>query len=306
MVIIPLNDLLEGASMRRNAEVFLGGLGFPEDPRWHEGMLWFSDMDTRQVMKSDLEGNAEIVVLVEGIPSGLGWLPDGRLMVVSMRDRKLMRLDPSGLVEVADLWNLSSFHCNDMVVDQKGNAYIGNFGFDFEGLKPFAPGEIIYVPYKGTPRVVAYGLAFPNGMAITSDGKTLVVSETLGERVTAFDIESDGSLGYRRTWAALEKMTPDGITMDAEDAIWMASPISRGVYRVKEGGEICEKISVSQQAYSCTLGGSDWKTLLIATSRPLRELFVLKDAPLDSSLVTSEGEGRFEKCQVDVRGVGSP
>ena len=213
-------------------------------------------------------GQVTTILPVDGIPSGLGWLPNGNLLVVSMSDRRLLQLEPSGVSEVADLSSLASFRCNDMVVDDLGRAYIGTFGFDFDAMHPFSPGEIILVPPRGSPRVVADGLAFPNGLAITPDKKTLIVSETLGERLTAFEIAADGTLGKRRVWAPLAGMTPDGISLDSEGAVWVASPVSSAVLRVQEGGKIIGKVTVSTQAYACRLGGPDGRTLYITTSYP--------------------------------------
>ncbi len=281
-------------------------LGFPEDPRWYNGKLWFSDMEEKSVMTTDLEGNTTKIVEVGGTPSGLGWSPDGDLMIVSMADRRLLKLVRKELKEVANLWNLASFNCNDMVVNAQGRAYIGNFGFDFESLDPFAPGEIITVSPDGKAEIVADTLAFPNGMVITPDGKTLIVSETLGECLTAFDIKGDGSLTRRRTWAKLEGMTPDGMTLDEEGAVWVASPVSGGVFRVHEGGKISQRVSVSAQAYSCTLGGDDHKTLFIMVSPPLEQLFTLKSIPYFEEAEFQGPSGKIEFCQVSIKGVGSP
>lgn len=287
-------------------KVLIEGLGFPEDPRWHEDHLWFSDMETKAVMRVDLQGNLEKVVEVEGTPSGLGWLPDGDMLVVSMADRKLLRLTDDGLIEVADMWDLASFNCNDMVVDEKGRAYIGNFGFDFEALAPFAPGEIISVSPEGKPKIVADELAFPNGMVIAPDGKTLIVSETFGEKLTAFDIEANGDLSNRRTWATLEKMTPDGIAMDSDGAIWVPSPVSGGVFRVKEGGEIIDNVQLESQAYACRLGGEERTTLFMTTSDPISQLFEIMELPFKVVDTGMEFGGRIEYCSVEVPGAGRP
>jgi sugar lactone lactonase YvrE len=287
-------------------KVLVDGLGFPEDPRWHEGKLWFSDMDARSVMNTDLEGNTAKLVEVQGTPSGLGWTPDGELLVVSMADRRLLKLAGKELEEVANLWDLASFNCNDMVVNNQGRAYIGNFGFDFESLDPFSPGEIIAVSPEGHAEIVADNLAFPNGMVITSDEKTLIVSETLGECLTAFDINQDGSLANRRTWAELEGMTPDGITLDDEGAVWVASPVSGGVFRVHEGGEITQHVTVSPQPYACMLGGADRKTLFIMVSAPLEQLFKLKGIPFDSDAKYRKPSGKIEYCRVGISGAGRP
>lgn len=287
-------------------KILIADLDFPEDPRWHDDCLWFSDMGTKTVLRTDMQGNLENIVYIEGTPSGLGWLPDGSMLIVSMADRRLMKLDNFSLHEAADLSKLASFRCNDMVVDSQGRAYIGSFGFDFEHLKPFVPGEIILVPPRGKPRIVADNLAFPNGMAITPDERVLIVSETLGECLTAFDIQEDGSLVRKRTWAHLEGFTPDGIVMDAQGAIWVASPVSGGVFRVMEGGDILQKINVKTQAYSCALGGLDLKTLLITTSDPLPALFKIKGLPTDALVFSTEKAGKIEAVEVDIPGTGYP
>ena len=292
--------------MEYQTKVLVDGLGFPEDPRWHDGKLWFSDMEARSVMTTDLEGNTTKIVEVQGTPSGLGWSHDGDLMVVSMADRRLLKLVGKELKEVANMRDLASFNCNDMVVNEQGRAYIGNFGFDFEALDPFAPGEIVTVSPDGRAEIAADNLAFPNGMVITPDGKTLIVSETLGECLTAFDINEDGSLANRRTWAKIEGKTPDGITLDTEGAVWVASPVSGGVFRVYEGGEITQRVSVSTQAYACTLGGADRKTLFIMVSPPLEQLFKLKGIPFDSDVEFHGPNGKIEFCQVRIKGAGSP
>jgi sugar lactone lactonase YvrE len=214
-----------------------------------------------------MAGNATTVVTVPNQPSGLGWLPDGRLLVVSMIDRRLMRLDPEGLVEVADLSGLAPFHCNDMVVDAQGRAYIGNFGFDLLKREPPAPTVLIAVEPDGRAHVAADGLMFPNGSVISHDGRDLIVAETWGKRLTAFRIGADGALGERRVWADLPGTSPDGICQDAEGAIWVASPRSKEFLRVREGGEITDRIPSELQAVACTLGGPDGHSLFMVTGR---------------------------------------
>src|SRR5262249_60114287 len=194
--------------MPTSTRVLLDGILFPEGPRWHEGKLWFSDMHAHRVMTVDLAGRAEVVVEVPNQPSGLGWLPDGRLLVVSMIDRRLLRLDPGGLAVAADLSALASFHCNDMVVDDRGRAYVGNFGFDLHAEAPFRPAELVLVPPDGPPRIVADDLAFPNGCVITPDGRTLVVGESGGARLTAVTIPGDGAARRRRVGARLRGARP--------------------------------------------------------------------------------------------------
>lgn len=187
-------------------KVLLDGLMFPECPRWHNGKLWFSDMYARRVMTVDLKGNAELIAEIPGQPAGLGWLPDGRLLVVSMTDRRLLRLDPKGLVQVSDLSKFATYHCNDMVVDARGRAYVGNFGFDYS-RESLVPAAMVLVEPEGRTRIAAENLAFPNGTVITPDGKTLIVAETFAQRLTAFNIKADGSLSHRRVWAEVAEST---------------------------------------------------------------------------------------------------
>lgn len=290
----------------RSTEVILDNLGFPEDPRWHDGSLWFSDMDARVVMRWDPQGTLEQVVRIPGTPSGLGWTPEGKLLVVSMADRLLLEVTPGRSAIRADLSGIASFHCNDMVVDDEGRAYIGTFGFDFAALAPFQPGQILLVMPDGRARVAADSLSFPNGLAITPDKRTLLVGETLGERISAFDILTDGSLTNRRTWAELQGGTPDGISLDAEGALWVASPVSGRVFRMTEGGAILDQVVVGSQAYACRLGGPDRNTLFITTSYPLGSLFHLKGLPTPTSDGVSFVPGRIESVEVDVPGAGFP
>jgi len=281
--------------MTRTTTVLLDGLVFPEGSRWHNGGLWFSDMHAHRVMTVDLNGHADTVVGVPGQPSGLGWLPDGRLLIVSMTDRRLLRLDSAGLAVVADLRSLVSGDCNDMVVDTQGRAYIGNFGFDFFTGQGYAPAEIVMVTADGKARVVADDMAFPNGTVITPDGRTLIVGETWGARLTAFDIEPDGTLTRRRVWAQLDNAVPDGICLDAEGAIWVASPVSAEVLRVREGGEVTDRIPMSTQAFACMLGGPDRCTL-----------FVLTAVTPHPEEARAHATGRIEVVEVDVPGAGLP
>ena len=281
--------------MSLKTAVLLGGLIFPEGPRWHAGKLWFSDMQSLRVMTVDAAGKSEIIIEVKGAPSGLGWLPDGRLQVVSMLDRRLLRLDGNGLVEVADLNHLASFHCNDMVMDRQGRAYIGNFGFDYAANAPVKPAEIVLVTPEGHARVVAQDLLFPNGTVIAPDGQTLIVAETFGNRLTAFDIDSDGSLKNRRIWAELEGVFPDGICLDAEGAIWVAAPHPGDVIRVIEGGTISHRVTVSTRPYACMLGGDDRCTLFVCTA----------GSAIPDEVRVMPG-GKIETIEVEVPGAGLP
>jgi sugar lactone lactonase YvrE len=245
-------------------------------------------------LKLDLDGRAELVAEVPNDPSGLGWLPDGRLLVVSMQDRRLLRLDPDGLQVVADLSACAPFHCNDMVVDDQGRAYVGNFGFDLHaGGKPAATSLALVRP-DGETLVVADQLLFPNGTVITPDGGTLIVGESFGGRLTAFEIAPDGTLSNRRVWAQLEKAVPDGICLDAEAGIWVASPVSAEVLRVCEGGVVTDRVSVQTQAFACMLGGPERRTLFICTA-----------ADSDPAK-TDARSGRIESVEVEVPGAGLP
>ncbi|HXR25165.1 MAG TPA: SMP-30/gluconolactonase/LRE family protein [Candidatus Binataceae bacterium] len=247
-------------------KVLLDGLMFTEGPRWHDGKLFFSDMHAHKVMSVDLEGKAQTVVEVPTWPSGLGWLPDGRMLIVSMTDRKLLRLDPDGLKTHADLDTLASFYCNDMVVDGKGRAYVGNFGYDLLSGEPQKPAELILVNPDGSTRVAADGFDFPNGTVISPEGNTLVVGESMGHRLTAFNIQSDGSLTNRRPFADLGEAVPDGIALDAEGAIWGASPMSKELLRVRYGGAVAERLTFDTMPIACALGGPERRTLFMLTS----------------------------------------
>jgi len=269
-------------------EVLLEGLIFPESPRWHNDKLWFVDMEGHKVMSVDLSGNTETILEIPGRVSGLGWLPDNKLLVVSMDDNTLLRLDPEGINMVADFNKFGPVLMNDMVVDKKGRAYVGNFGFDYLNDQPFAPTKLILVHPNGDMKVVADNMAFPNGTVITPDDKTLIIAETFAVRLTAFDIMDDGSLTGRRVWANLKSLSPDGICLDAEGGIWVAAPGRRRVVRVLEGGQITHIVKVENDAYACMLGGPDRKTLFVATSKHTREA------------------GRIEFVQVDIPGAGLP
>ncbi len=275
----------------------LADLIFPEGPRWRDGWLYFSDMHVNRLMRVAENGVSEVVAEIPNQPSGIGWLPDGRMIVVSMKDRKLMRQDAGGFVAVADLSGVAEFHCNDMVVDAKGRAYVGNFGFDLDGgEKPKATGLILVTP-EGVVRRVAEDVWFPNGHVITPDGKTLIVAETFASRLTAFDIGEDGSLSNRRVYAPLpEGEYPDGICLDAEGAVWVACATSEHIIRVKEGGEVALKIPLpGRRSYACMLGGADRRTLFICTAQHSHP---------DKTLALRSG--RIETARVEVAGVGLP
>lgn len=274
----------------------LGGLAFPEGPRWRDGRLWFSDMHSNEVIAMTPTGARETVFTHVGPVSGLGWLPDGRMLVVSMEDRKLMRIEPNGeAVLHADLGGVATGHCNDMVVDAKGRAYVGNFGVGFPGGE-VKPAKMARVDPDGRVVEAAADLVFPNGTMITPDGKTLIVGETFASRMTAFDVADDGSLSNRRVWAQLpERAVPDGACLDAEGAVWVASPTTNDVIRLKEGGEVLDRIVADQGCFACMLGGEDRRTL-----------FVLTAAGSDAAEAKRVRGGRIETTHVDVPGAGLP
>ena len=285
--------------MAREGRLVLGELVFPEGPRWFEGRLWFSDMHAHEVVAVTAEGERETIVEVPHQPSGLGFLPDGRLLVVSMTDRKLLRLDPDGLWEVADISDKAPYHCNDMVTDAVGNSYIGNFGFDIADGSPPRATTMVMVTADGDSSIVADGLQFPNGTVITPDGQTLIVAESWGQRLTAFDVEDDGSLSNRRVWADLAQNgtgPPDGIALDADGAIWVAVPTNPGaLVRVAEGGEVLERIDVPDMGvYACMLGGDERLTL-----------FSL-EAPSSNPQPGDPRRGRIRAFGVEVGGAGLP
>lgn len=283
--------------MTLRTDVVLDGLSFPEGPRWHEGRLFFSDMHAGQVLAMDESGATETLVRVPNQPSGLGWLPDGRMLVVSMTDRRLLRLDPDGLHEVADLSAWATWHCNDMVVDAAGRAFVGNFGSEIHGEhEGLVPAVLCRVDPDGAVEVAARDLRFPNGTVITPDGRTLILGETFGARLTAFDLDPDtGALSGRRTWAQLAGAVPDGICLDEEGAVWVASPIGHQVLRIREGGEVLERIPVETEAFACMLGGRDGCTLYVCTA-----------ATSDPETCRREPTGRIEAVRVKAAHAGLP
>lgn len=250
------------------ADTLLEGLAFPEGPRWREGRLWFSDMHAHEIVAVDEAGVRETVLSWSGPTSGLGWLPDGRLLFVSMEDRKLMRREADGRIVVhGDLASIATWHANDMVVDAAGHAFVGNFGFSLHPMGTPVPATLARVDPDGRVHAAADDLMFPNGMVITPDGRTLVVGESGRGVLTAFDLAADGALSHRRLWAPLpEHAIPDGICLDADGAIWIASPPTKEVLRVHEGGDVLDRVTFDQQAIACMLGGADGRTLFVLTA----------------------------------------
>jgi sugar lactone lactonase YvrE len=241
----------------------LTGLVFPEQPRWHDDRLWFSDWGTREVIAVDDEGKSDVVVRGPAFPMCVDWLPDGRLLLVSANDGRILRAkDDGSLVTFADLSGLAERPPgNEMVVDGRGNVYVNGGGFDLMAGEEFAPGMIALARPDGTVRQVADGLAFPNGMHVTPDGATLIVAESYASRLTAFEIASDGSLSQRRVWADLQEGVPDGICVDAENAVWYGDVPNRRCVRVAEGGEVLQAIELDRGCFACALGGPHRSTL---------------------------------------------
>ncbi|MEL7157650.1 MAG: SMP-30/gluconolactonase/LRE family protein [Actinomycetota bacterium] len=277
--------------------LLLDGLSFPEGPRWHEGRLWFSDFYRHEVVAVDLEGNRERMLAVPNQPSGLGWLPDGDLLVVSMLDRRLLRWDGATASTHADLSAVVSSPCNDMVVDGDGRAYVGNFGFERHKGEPPVNTSMVIVEPDGAITLGPDDLAFPNGTVITPDGTTLIVGESMANRLTAFDRDPDsGSLTNRRVWADLGPSVPDGICLDAEGAVWVADPVNGEAFRVIEGGDVTDRISTGEgrNAYAAMLGGPDGTTLLLAT------------CTTSGPQAAASRNGRIETTTVAVAGAGWP
>jgi sugar lactone lactonase YvrE len=244
-------------------QTLMTGIAFGESPRWHDDRLWFSDWGAQEIIAVDLEGESEVIVREPSFPFCIDFLPDGRLLIVSASDRLLLRREPDGpLVTHADLSTLSEHPWNDIVVDGRGNAYIGNIGFDFPEAE-FAPGTLALVTPDGSARQVADGVAFPNGIVVTPDNSTLIVAESYANRLTAFDITADSNLSNQREWADLGGGVPDGICLDAEDAVWYGDVPNKRCVRVREGGEVLQTIDLDRGCFACMLGGPDGKTLFI-------------------------------------------
>jgi sugar lactone lactonase YvrE len=247
--------------------IVMTGLVFGESPRWHDGRLWLSDMGAGAVIALDLDGKSEVVARVQTGVSGLGFLPDGRLLIVAMRDGVLLRREPDGsLATYADLSGLSRYAWGDMALDGRGHGYVSELGFDFGTGAEFAPGSLALVTPDGAARQVADGFAFPNGVVVTPDNATLIIAESYAERLTAFDIGADGSLSHRRVWATIPGSHPDGLSLDAENAIWYADVPAQRCVRVREGGEVVQTIELDRGCFACMLGGAERRTLFMMTA----------------------------------------
>ena len=244
-------------SSQPEVRTLLTGLAMGESPRWHEDRLWFSDWGAQEIVSVDLDGKSDVMLRTSfGLPFCIDWLPDGRLLIVSGREALLLRRERDGsLATHADLRGLSSGGWNEIVVDGRGNAYVNG-----------GPGIIALVGPAGPPRQVADGIAFANGMAVTPDNSTLIIAESHGKRLTAFEIAADGSLSSRRVWADLGDGVPDGICIDGDNAVWYGDVPNKRCVRVREGGEVLQTIDLDRGCFACMLGGEGRRTLfLIAT-----------------------------------------
>lgn len=286
------------ASKVHEVETLLNGLTFGESPRWHQNRLWFCNWGMQEVVALDLEGKSEVMVRVPTtIPFSIDWLPDGRLLVVSGSEGLLLRQEADGtLVTHSDLRGLSAKGWNEIVVDGRGNAYVNGPGFNLMAGENFAPGIIALVTRDGRARQVADGIAFPNGMAVTADNQTLIIAESYGRKLTAFDIGADGSLKNRRVWADLGDGVPDGICIDADGAVWYADVPNKRCLRVREGGEALQTINLDRGCFACALGGPDKKTLflMVAEWRGVEKM------------ADGERTGQVLTVQAPARGAGWP
>lgn len=292
----------------QEAEPFVEGLHFGECPRWHEGRLWYTDFYDRTVQSVGEGGDLRVEVEVADEPAGIGWMPDGRLLVVARKPRTVLRLEADGrLVHHGDLKPTATFYGNDMVVDSAGRAYVGNFGFDLDTfveergaaalVEPPGPPTtaLVRIDPDGSSHVAAEDLNFPNGTVITPDGNTLIIAETLSGRLTAFDVGADGTLSRRREWAAMSWCAPDGICLDAEGRVWVANPLAPECLLVAEGGDIVDRVQTAQNSFACMLGGEDRRTLFIMTAPTSTE-----------KIVSAQRAGKIERARVEVGGAGLP
>jgi sugar lactone lactonase YvrE len=278
-----------------NFRVLLRDLSFPEGPRWHQGALWFSDFYTQLVQSVDLQGRVTRRASVPQRPSGLGFRPDGTPLVVSMLDNQVFAIHSGALEAVANLRHHAGGPCNDMVVDARGRAYVGNFGYDKNNGETPRRTRLIRIDPDGTVTPVGSDLTFPNGMAITPDGRRLIVGETFAHRLSMFDIAEDGSLANHRVFAEIDGCNPDGIALDAEGAVWVSDPAGCRLVRVFEGGRIACEIPLGPRgAYACALGGADRKLLFVLTNTG------------SGPAMAEKRDGRIESIEVEVPGAGIP
>jgi len=292
--------------MARTTRVLAEGIYFGEGPRWRQGRLWFSDFYAQAVKSVSPAGDLITEFTLDDRPSGLGWMPDGSMLIVSMVKRQVLRRFPDGRMAIhADLSGIATFHCNDMVVDAHGNAFVGNFGFDLDAelvargpesvLADHPTAKLACVAPDGAVRMAAEQMHFPNGSVITPDGRTLIVGETLGAALTIFDLAADGTLSDRRLWASTAPRLPDGICLDAEGRIWIANPLAPECALIAFGGEVIEVIDTGKPCYACMLGGEDGRTLHMLTA----ETSISHEA-------AARPAGKLLVATVDVPGAGRP
>ena len=286
---------------KHHLQLLADGLDFGEGPRWHDGRLWYSDFHQHCVYAVAPDGTRETMVEVGSEqPSGLGWLPDGDLLVVAMTARQVWRIHKGIQTVHADLSHITTWHCNDMVVAANGIAYVGNFGFDLEGGAEPETTSLAIVQPDGTVETGPDGLAFPNGSVITPDGKTLIVGETFAGRLTAFDVSENGSLSNRRIWVETPNVMPDGCCLDEGGGIWVANALGHEVVRYEENGAVTDRIAMPplggpQTAFACMLGGTDRRTLHCLT------------APgADTNSTAGQGAGAIWTVRVNYAGTGLP
>jgi sugar lactone lactonase YvrE len=281
--------------MLSGLRTLLTGRGLVESPRWHGDSLYFSDWSAGEVVVADLTGQSQVIARVKSLPLCTAWLPDDRLIIASSAEGLLLRLEPDGsLVTHA---NLGRAGWNDIVADGRGNIYVNGVGFNPIAGEAFRPGSVSHVGQDGSVRQVADDIAFPNGMAVTADNSTLIVADSYRHQLVAFDIARDGTLSGRRTWADLGDAAPDGICVDAENAVWYAEVPGKRCVRVAEGGTELRTVPLDRGGFACVLGGQDRRTLFIAAAE--------WRGMTDSSMVTP-GSGQILTIDVDVPGAGWP
>lgn len=291
------------------AETFATGLYFGEAPRWHDGRLWFSDFYANKVYSLEPDGSLKAELELDDRPSGLGWMPDGSLLVVKMEAREVWRRFPDDRFELhADLREHSTHLCNDMVVDAQGRAYVGNFGFDLDAAIRERGVQAVIADHPTTPLALIHPdgsvvsaagderFSFPNGMVITPDGKTLITAETMGGRLTSFHIGKDGTLVDRQQWAMVFPRVPDGICLDSEGAIWIANPTAPECVRIAQGGEVLDVVETGElNAFACMLGGDEG-----------RDLFVCAAPTSNAQIAAQEPKGQIMRARVEVARAGRP
>lgn len=259
-----INEL--GLAKKYQSTVLADGLMFPEAPRWHQGELWFTDQHARRVLRMQTNGHLTEVLKTPDLPGGLGWLPDGSPLVVLMTERRVCRITGQNLETYADLSALASFHCNDMLVEPSGRAWVGNFGFDLHAGEAIKNAELILISPDASAQIVTKDVVFPNGMAITADIKHLLVAETFAARIRIFDIMPDSSLTNARVWADLNGAQPDGLCLADDGSLWVATPNIHQVLHLDSNGNVIDRVFTHGRPYACMLGGADASQLFITTS----------------------------------------